>query len=142
MNLKDINLDQIPSQHLATLVSCAADEVLVQNVEGDLANVIKSAKSCDLWFYHTTLDVSQTKLVVEALKDRIEVLYIGPGVSLDFDTLQQYDGSGKCREIVAHYTPSVPHKSILVNYGKVLGWKTEEMDGEDDEDYWLCIKRH
>ena len=142
LKLRNIKLDQIPPQQLATLVSCVTDTVLIWNVDGDPANIIKSARCEELQFKDITLDVSQTKLVVEALKDRIKVLGIGSSVSLDFDTLQQYDGSGKCGQISAYYTPSVIHqyKSKLKSYGKVLGWKTDERKSHLGN-YWFDIER-
>jgi len=143
LKLKNINLDQIPPQQLSTLASCVTDEVLIRNVDGDPANVIKSVRCERLLFQETTLDVSQTKIVVDALKDRVESSFIGPGVSLDFDTLQQYDGSGKCWQISVYCTPSVPHKykSKLESYGKVLGWKTDEYNFNSGN-HWFDIKRH
>ena len=78
-----------------------------------------------LRFHDTTLDVSQTKLVVEALKDRIEVLWIGLDASLDFDTLQHYDGLGKCHEINVWNTYK-KYKSMLETYGKKIGWRAHD----------------
>ena len=142
LKLGYINLNQIPPQHLTTLASCATERVSIIEVEGDLSNVIKSAKCEQLNFSYITLDANQTMLLVEAVQDRIQQLIIGPDVLLDFDLLQNYDGLGKCWLISVYCTPSEPHrfKSNLEGYGKKLGWKTE-IENIDSEDYLFNITR-
>ena len=142
--LKEINLDQIPSQHLVSLVSCVAETVYIRNVDGDLATVIKSAKSRILNFRDTALDARQSNLVVKALMDRIEILAIGSNALLDFDILQHYEGLGKCQEINVWCTPSVPHryKSMLESYFSKLGWDAYEKKKLFGGDYWYYVSNY
>jgi len=124
LRLNNINLDQIPPQQLASLVSCVTDTVDIDSVEGSLEIVLKVAKSKFLRIENTTLDASKTLLLVEALKYRIGILNICENVVLDFDTLQRYNGLGKCWRIEVFSPTSEPHKYLpeLKKYGKKLGW--------------------
>ena len=141
LKLKNINIDQIPTQQLITLVSRVTDEVFIMNVQGNLTNVIRSARCENLHFKNITLDTYQTMLVLEALQNRIKFLYIGPDVTLDFEILQNYDGLGKCRWMGVFCSSSTSHKykSKLEKFGKRLEWQTDRIEVEAG--YWARIKR-
>ena len=91
---------------------CKEVYISVNYEEYDLTNLLDSISCKELHLYTSyikRLNQEETKALVRAMTSRVEILQLGQkdgedvcapkSASIDFDTLTQYKGDGKCREV-------------------------------------------
>ena len=85
------------SQHLASLACCVRGPVYIANVCGDLVPILSSIKCRHLFIGgQTSLLREDTLALVEAMKTSVSTVSFTGNVSLDIETLTQYNGKGEC----------------------------------------------
>ena len=100
INLKNDDLVSIPSEHLASLVSCVKLWVEIEDVRnGDIISTLARLKCEMLRISSQTLSSEETRALVRAMETGVENVELGFSgeVSLDITALTQYSGQGKCR---------------------------------------------
>ena len=124
------NLDLSPSDEAAvkSLLSLCTDYVNIDNVRGcDL--IIKHVSSKELGISYQTLSASETADLVTCMRDRVERVVLGIGVTLDVKTLDTRIGElrqGTCREIECLYDTRDKYREHFTRWAESIGWKTEE----------------
>ena len=97
LQLKLVNLDvsSVPAVDLARLARCARNMVMLFNVTGDVTPVITNVKCRELDIRKNS-EVKSLALVT-AMDRNVKSLLLGNEVTLDMETLAQYDGKGSVR---------------------------------------------
>ena len=99
MCLKNVDLASVPSEHLASLISCMTGFLFINNMSNfDLINILDSVKCEWLFINSQTLSSEETQALVRAMESGVEEVWLGEEgeVSLDIRALTQYSGQGKC----------------------------------------------
>ena len=104
LQLKLVNLDvsSVPAADLASLARCARDLVMLFNVTGDVTPLITNAKCRELDIRKNS-EVKSLALVT-AMVGNVKSLLLGNEVTLDMETLAQYDGKGECEKVLGLQT--------------------------------------
>ena len=94
----------IPTEHLASLASCASCRLYISNVSNsDIFSILDSVKCKQLHISRQTLSTEETRALVRAMEAQVEMVRLGfegwREVNLDITTLTQYNGQGKCRRL-------------------------------------------
>ena len=91
MTLDNVDLSPVPTQHMASLVSCVTDELGIWNVSGcDMVSILTSVKCQELHIRWQSLGREETKALVQAMETRVEKLILGEMVTLDPEALDEY----------------------------------------------------
>ena len=100
LSLYFIDLSPVPTQHLASLVSCVTNHLDIWNVSGcDLTSILTSAKCGFLYIYGQSLGSEETQALVQAMESGVEEVRLTNGVTLDIEALTEYSGQGVCRKV-------------------------------------------
>ena len=106
INLKNDDLVSIPSEHLASLVSCVKLWVEIEDVRnGDIISTLARLKCERLRISSQRLNSEETRALVRAMESGVETVSLGYDgeVSLDITALTQYSGQGKCRSLTFYH---------------------------------------
>ena len=68
LKLKDVDLSQVPSQHLRSLIFSVLSHLIIENVTCDLANLITSLKCYELNIRRQRLGKEETQALVQAME--------------------------------------------------------------------------
>ena len=99
MELYDVDLASVPSEHLASLASCVTGKVIIIKVENcDMITILDNVKTALLGVCAQPLSTEETQALVRAMESRVERVILGykGELSLDIEALTQYSGQGKC----------------------------------------------
>ena len=97
MLLQDVDLASVPTEHLASLASCATSNVVIWNVGNlDIISFLGSLKCEQLIISRLSLSSEEIQELVRAMETRVERVKVRV-VSLDITALTQYSGQGRCR---------------------------------------------
>ena len=102
ISLCNVDLESVPDEGLASLVSCVERSVRIENVNN--CNIIlDSVKSKWLTIKKQTLTSEETRTLVRAMESKVEKVQLGlsgaEDVTLDVAALTQYSGKGKCETV-------------------------------------------
>ena len=112
----------MPAEDLSSLVKCSSFYVRIERVTGDLAPVLSSVQCRGLLISNTRLTTADTQQLVAAMVTRVKMVALGRDVTLDMDTLAQYDGKGECEEVVLE----CDRYGLQVKaWAKNIGWQTK-----------------
>ena len=100
MNLHDLELTGI---NISSLASGVRQGVELSNVTGDVVPLLSSLTCTSLWIDNMELNQAATRSLVRGLEHGVKRLVLdgvrwGP-VTLDIQTLVEYDGRGRCGEV-------------------------------------------
>ena len=102
LELVDVNLTSVPSEHMTALASWVTVEcvVSIDNVFGiDLVSFLTSLKCQCLWINgDQILEREETLALVQAMEAGVESVDLG-NVTLDMETLVTYSGQGRCQKV-------------------------------------------
>ena len=131
MELKNKNLSDIPNDKMGKLASIVTNSVSINNITPASLDIMLDNVTCSRFeLYNMRLTEPQTRALVTALTERLKavVLY---GVTLDIQTLCQYNGRGRCRELVVRNgDPWRRFKEKLQWWAAEVGWAVT-WDGPD-----------
>ena len=106
LELGDLDLTNIPSEHLAALASWVTSscEIVIKNVIGiDMVSFMNSLQCQMLRFYCQNLGREETQALVRAMESRLEKVHLGSEFEFDVETLVTYSGDGRCREVWLYF---------------------------------------
>ena len=84
--------------------------------------VLSSVQCRALAIANTMLTTADTQELVAAMVTRVKMVALGRDVTLDMDTLAQYDGKGECEEVVLE----CDRYGLQVKaWAKNIGWQTK-----------------
>ena len=128
LTLSDIDLSPVPTQHLASLASCATKYLDINNVRGcDLVSILTSAK-CEILIIGTlSLGREETRALVQAMESRVEEIRLAgenrPGPDLDIKALTEYRGLGKCWKVkLCTYDTKKRYSEDLSKWARSRNW--------------------
>ena len=101
LELYDVDLGQVPAQHLASLASCVTSDLHIEDdVSGcDLVSILTSLKCETLFISMQSLGREETRALVQAMESAVENVTLSGQVTLDMEALTEYSGQGVCREV-------------------------------------------
>ena len=94
--LVDVDISGVPTEDLAKLLGCVTESVIIENLRGDVTSVFSNINCVILVIDKMSLSPVDTQALVSAMDTRVEEINLHEGVTLDLETLTQYDGTGKC----------------------------------------------
>ena len=137
MVLVDIELTSVPTEHLISLASSVTKSVSIWKVSGcELANILDSVKSKVLSIIELSLGSEETQGLVQAMESGVEKVTLLGGVTLDIRVLIQFNGQGKCREVVCYSDTAPRYKEQLRTWAKSSNWSVTR-----DDDWEFIIKK-
>ena len=83
-----------------------------------------------------TLTEPQTQALVTALSERLERLTLSFDLTMDIETLCQYDGQGRCRELWVWRDTRRIYRERLRRWGAEVGWAVTT-----DNNNWFIQRR-
>ena len=128
----------VPAEDLSRLVKCVTDVVAIARVTGSLAPVLSSVQCRGLLISNTRLTTADTQQLVAAMVTRVKEVSLGgagrswwsgkldEGVTLDMDTLAQYDGKGECDTVIFKGNTSRRYRRQVKAWAGNIGWRVEE----------------
>ena len=78
----------------------------------------------------------QTRALVTALTERLERVTLDIGVTLDIQTLCQYNGRGTCRELVVSGDTRRRYEERIKQWRAEVGWTVTKDNG-----YYFTLER-
>ena len=94
LNLEDIDISSLSSIGFAKLSKCISDEVILNNVTGDISLMLANIR-CNLNLNNLSLTSLHTVSLVNAMKNRVRFVKM-MNVTMDMKIFSQYDGKGQC----------------------------------------------
>ena len=137
MILQNIDLGDIPRDHICKLTSIVRGLIYILNITpASLLDIILVNVRCqELWLVNKRLTEPQTRALVTAMTKRLEDVKLDV-VTLDIQTLCQYNGRGTCRELHVRYDTRRRYGERLERWGTEVGWAVTREDQS-----WLIMKR-
>ena len=118
-----VDLNSVPAEHLASLVSSVTKWVGISNVVGcDLVTILDSVKSQELHIWHQSLGSEETQALVQAMESRVEKVKLWREVTLNIRILMDYNGQGKCWELECVCDTADKHKGQLRTWAMSRNW--------------------
>ena len=136
LKLQQLDMSLVPAEDLARLAACVRDNVIVARVSGDLAPVLSSVQCRVLDIGDTSLSPANTQQLVTAMARGVREVEL-EGVTLDMETLAQYDGGGECGELWVKGDDTMRRYGDQVKeWAGRMGWRVER-----DDFYSIQIRR-
>ena len=123
--LYDIDTSLVPASDLSSLVKCVSDGVSITSVTGDLSSLLSSVQFRNLLITNTSLSTADTQRLVAAMVTRVKWVTLDGGVTLDMDTLAQYDGTGECGDVRIWSDTTERYRGQLKVWADNMGWQIE-----------------
>ena len=129
MKLCDVDLSQVPTQHLDSLASHVTRHLQIENITGlDLVSFMKSLKCEKFCIVKMSLEGVGTQTLVQALESRIERLVL-KDVILDHEALTEYSGQGLCGDIRLYDDTADRYRGDLQTWTRSIKWRFFECRG-------------
>ena len=124
--LLNVNLSQVPAQHLASLASCVTNYLSINNVSGcDLVTILSSVKCHLLIIIRQSLGREETRALVQAMESGVTEVRLYDEVTLDIETLTEYSGQGVCREVVIMGDTAGRYREKMRTWANSRNWRLE-----------------
>ena len=133
----NMDLSSVPSEDLAALGGCVADEVMISvGIKGDIAAFLSQLKSQMIAIYpppswsllkKTSLSTATTKALVSAMGTGVGMLKLECGDEdiVDMEELSKYDGRGRCGSVLLRCGREERHVQVVREWARRIGWRTE-----------------
>ena len=129
LRLRNVDLSQVPSQHLASLVSCVTSYLCIENISGcDLVNLLTSLNCGCLTITSQSLGREETQALVHAMESGVEKVKLGDEegqVKLDIEALTEYSGQGRCRTVELMNYTAARYRKELRTWARSRYWRVE-----------------
>ena len=129
MRLSDMEL---PNDHLPALARVVWQGVALDNVTGDLANLLANLSCQYVRLYDVELDEAATRGLVLGLQQGVAVLVLGAGARVHLHTLLDYDGRGRCDVVGCWDDVADFYREVVREWAIRVGWEFVE-----DGDGWI-----
>ena len=94
--LVDVDITGVPTEDMAKLLECVTGNVYMENLRGDVTSVFSNINCVVLAIDKMSLSPVDTQALVGAMDTRVDEVHLYKDVTLDLETLTQYDGTGNC----------------------------------------------
>ena len=133
----NMDLSSVPSEDLAALGGCVAEEVMISvGMKGDIAAFLSQLKSQMIaiqpppsWslLKETSLSTATTKALVSAMGTGVGMLKLECGDEdiVDMKELSKYDGRGRCGSVLLRCGREERHVQVVREWARRIGWRTE-----------------
>ena len=129
--LRDLDISLLSASDLSSLVKCSSFWVEIERVTGDLAPVLSSLQCRMLYIFNTSLTTADTQQLVAAMDTRVKEVTLESGITLDIETLAQYNGMGECEKVIFRGESSMRYKNQAKVWAGNMGWRIEEANTGD-----------
>ena len=89
--LVDVDITGVPNEDMAKLLECVTESVYIENLRGDVTSVFSNINCVVLAIDKMSLSPVDTQTLVGAMDSRVEEVNLYEGVTMDLETLTQYD---------------------------------------------------
>ena len=140
MQIVDVDISEIPSDHIGKLASIVTNRLNIQNVPNlsQLGAILANVQCKALYLGYMALSDENTLALVTAMRTRVEVLGLHFSVTLDPELLAAYDGRGRCYVLGVVGDTRWWCGARLRRWAWETGWTvTVDTDGLEG----LCIER-
>ena len=137
LDLSNVDLSEVPAQHLASLASCVGSFLKIWNVSGgqQIISLLTNLKCDGLVISRQFLGQEETQALVQALESGVKLVWLFGGVTLDVEALSEYSGQGVCRVVEISGDTAARHREELRNWTSNRNWRVVE-----DIDKWFVIQ--
>ena len=135
LDLYNLDTSSVPAEELSSLVKCS-DVVGIARVNGGLAPVLSSVQCGRLHIHSTSLSTADTQQLVAAMVTRVKRVRLG-SVTLDMETLAQYDGEGECDKVTLWMDTTERYRDQVKAWAENMGW----LDDDFSEESMIWIHR-
>ena len=124
MDIEDIDISDIDSDHLAKLASIVTDRVDIDNIRhnNQLSSIMASVQCRLLELRDMSLSLTETRALVTAMRDRVKIVYLYYDVNLSVEELCQYDGAGSCGWLYVGDDARPRYGDRLLSWSARVGW--------------------
>ena len=127
LNLKKINICDIHSDQISKLSSIVSKKYLIWGLKhsNQLSCILANVRSTELRLFSMSLDQMETRALVTAMRDQVEEVELGQGVSLDTEHLSLYweTGRGKCRLVTLTGSVMSSLGEEIRPLAEAVGWR-------------------
>ena len=126
MNLRDLELPS--SQDMPSLARVVSGKVELRNVTGDLGPLLSSLSCTRLLIENMELDQAATSSLVRGLQHGVEKLVLGfhGRVRLHIQTLLEWDGRGRCGEVVCWDDTRDTYRRKMETWAARVNWSVSK----------------
>ena len=136
LDLYNLDTSSVPAEELSSLVKCS-DVVGIARVNGGLAPVLSSVQCGRLHIHSTSLSTADTQQLVAAMDTRVKWVTLCGSVTLDMETLAQYDGEGECDKVTLWMDTTERYRDQVKAWAENMGW----LDDDFSEESMIWIHR-
>ena len=123
IRLVNTDLSDIHQNRLGKLSSIVTDSVVIVNITpASLDIILESVRCPKLWLANMTLTKPQTQALVTAMTERLERVRLRYDVTLDIQTLCQYNGRGTCWKLQVRGDKRKRYEENLRHWTAEVGW--------------------
>ena len=137
---QDMDLNSVPADHLASLVSCVTNRVVMLNVSNtgsDLVSFLDSVKSRELVIGSQSLSSEETRALVRAMESRVTQVSLGKGGEVSLVTaLSQYSGRGRCWRVSCYDDTRDKYRAEVASWARRMNWRVTV-----ENEFKITIKR-
>ena len=125
--LENIDLTSVPSKHLAALASCVTTNIYINNVRPNPICLLDSVKCNKVTIINQSLNSEETQALVRAMESRVMRVLLSINVSVDIETLTQYNGQGRCAYVHCTYDTADRYREEMKRWGeRMIMWTVGE----------------
>jgi len=140
--LYEVDVSEVPAQHLASLASCVTSFLQIENVIGGqhIVSLLTNLKCGELYINininRQSLGREETQALVQAMHSGVKWVGLRDEVTLDVEALAEYSGLGVCREVYSSGDTAARYKEELRTWASNRNWRVTA-----DTDDLFIIKR-
>ena len=114
----------------AATCSGVSHRVDLMNVTGDVGPLLSSLTCKDLWISDMKLNQTATRSLVQGLEHGVKRLVLDGGeggpVTLHIHTLVEYDGRGRCGEVMCYGNTAAAYREDMKTWAERINWDVTE----------------
>ena len=128
------NLELPSSEDISSLARTVQSMIDVTKVTGDITPLVTSLHCVGLTLNNMGVDQAATSSLVQCMQHGVKRLYLGlpmlgsDKVRLDIETLLEYDGRGRCEEVVCYYATMKTYRDQLSTWAARVDWAVNLCD--------------
>ena len=135
LHFDNLDISAVRTEDMASLVKCVSDNVAIMRVHGDLTPVLSNVKCTELKIIDRSLTTIDTQNLLTVMVSGVKEVVLGAEVTLDMETLAQYDGSGECEELWMYQDTGERYREPVKVWARNMGW------GIKDRPNWIALNR-
>ena len=120
------NMELEPNQAATLSCSGVRNKVELDNVTGDVGPLLSSLSCTQLLIDNMELNKTATSGLVRGLQHGVEILVLDEGgrgpVTLDIQTLVEYDGRGRCGEVAFDDDTAATYREDMKVWAERINW--------------------